>query len=258
VFLQPLAACPSSRAASTPTHRSCTRAAGVRSRATSVGQAERREHPFRLLVRDAGGARELPHAFALIDASGVYGQPNWAGDGAFRPAASSIWPRQLSYHPEDVLGLSRARYAGKRTLVIARAPVRHHRHRPGEVHRRAPGTSVVWAMRASPAALFPGLRAPARGRRALYNAARALAQSADPAVTAIGGPWSRASSQLGHPSLSGRPARRRADARRGSGSGHREHRLRARQRALTRVQVHECYASRAPMKLATALLGLGC
>jgi len=52
-------ACPSSRAASTPTHRSCTRAAGVRSRADSVGQAERREHPFRLLVRDAGRREEL-------------------------------------------------------------------------------------------------------------------------------------------------------------------------------------------------------
>src|SRR5439155_882722 len=46
-----------------------------------IGKAERGERPFRLLVRDASGRENFLQAFAAIDASGVYGNPNWAGDG---------------------------------------------------------------------------------------------------------------------------------------------------------------------------------
>src|SRR5215831_16862212 len=42
------------------------------------GKPERREHDFRLLVRDAGGRENFLHAHSLIDASGTYGTPNWA------------------------------------------------------------------------------------------------------------------------------------------------------------------------------------
>src|SRR5262245_18402918 len=78
----------------------------------------RREHPFRLLVRDAGGAESFLHALALVDAPGVYGSPNWAGDGGI-PARQELYlAPQLSYQLEDVLVGRRARHAGRRTLVI--------------------------------------------------------------------------------------------------------------------------------------------
>jgi thioredoxin reductase len=84
----------------------------------SDSSGSRRERPFRLLVRDAGGRENFLHAFSVIDATGVYGQPNWAGDGGI-PARSELYlAPQLSYHVDDVLGLRRERYAGKRTLVI--------------------------------------------------------------------------------------------------------------------------------------------
>ncbi len=72
-----------------------------------VGSASRRDHPFRLLVREAGGRENFLHAFHVIDASGVYGQPNWAGDGGIPARGELYLMPQLSYHADDVLGLRR-------------------------------------------------------------------------------------------------------------------------------------------------------
>ena len=224
----------------------------------STGKTERREHPFRLLVRDAGGRENFLHAFALIDASGVYGQPNWAGDGGI-PARSELYlAPQLSYHVEDVLGLARSRHAGKRTLVIgAGASAATTVTGLAKLAAEVPGTSVVWAMRGSTAALFPGLADdPLPERRALYAATRVLALGGDPNVTAIGGAvvegfeFNSATHRYRVALLIGeQPRVEEVDqiiANTGFGpdtSLYRE------------LQVHECYATLAPMKLATALLG---
>src|SRR5262245_6914444 len=45
----------------------------------AVGTPERRTRPFRILVRERSGRESFLSAFAIIDASGVYGQPNWMG-----------------------------------------------------------------------------------------------------------------------------------------------------------------------------------
>ena len=57
-------------------------------------------------MRDAGGRENFLHAFALIDASGVYGQPNWAGDGGIPARGELYLAPQMSYHVDDVLGLA--------------------------------------------------------------------------------------------------------------------------------------------------------
>src|SRR4030095_2505495 len=116
-YLQPLAALPE-LASRIHTH----------SRVVQVGRrgllkaerdgAARAEHPFRLVIRDQSGRESYLHAFALIDASGVYGQPNWAGDGGIPARGETYLAPQMSYHVDDVLGLRRERYAGKRVLVI--------------------------------------------------------------------------------------------------------------------------------------------
>src|SRR4029077_20085124 len=81
----------------------------------------RTEHPFRLLVRDAGGRESILHAHAVIDASGTLGQPARAGTGGIPARGETYLAPQMSYHPDDVLGLRRERYAGKATLVIGGA-----------------------------------------------------------------------------------------------------------------------------------------
>src|SRR5207249_3387399 len=84
----------------------------------SIGGAARREQPFRFLVRDVGGRENFLHAYAMIDASGVYGQPNWAGDGGIPARRELYLAPQMSYRVEDVLDLRRSRHAGRRTLVV--------------------------------------------------------------------------------------------------------------------------------------------
>jgi thioredoxin reductase len=223
-----------------------------------LGSPKRRDHPFRLLVRDAGGRENFLHAFALIDASGVYGQPNRAGDGGIPARGELYLAPQLSYHLEDVLGLARERHAGRRTLVVgAGASAATTVTSLSRLATEAPGTRVVWAMRGSLAALDPG-RAddPLPERRALFAAARSLALGADPNVSAIGG------AVVEGFEFNSATHRYRVALRVGAetrveevdqvivntGFGPDD--------SLTReLQVHECYATRAPMKLATALLG---
>ena len=151
--------------------------------------AERREHPFRLLVRDPGGRENYIHAFALIDASGVYGQPNWAGDGGI-PARQELYlAPQLSYHVDDVLGLRRERYAGRRTLVVgAGASAATTIVALAQLAEEAEGTAAVWATRKESAAVCRGTPDdPLPERASLHARARALANGGHPAVTHVGG-----------------------------------------------------------------------
>lgn len=151
--------------------------------------ARRREQPFRLLVRDAGGRESFLHAFAVVDASGTYGQPNWAGSGGI-PARQELYVApQLSYHCDDVLGLRRERYAGKRTMVIgagasAATVVRDLARLAADV----PGTSAVWVTRKVREELYPAAgddTLPAR--TALRADARAFLGGSDPNVAHVGG-----------------------------------------------------------------------
>jgi thioredoxin reductase len=151
--------------------------------------ARRREQPFRLLVRDAGGRENFLHAFIVIDASGVYGQPNWAGDGGI-PARSEIYlAPHMSYHVDDVLDLRRARYAGKRTMVIgggaSAATV------AGDLVKlagEAPDTALCWVTRETADLAFADdANDPLAERRALFGRARALIRGEVPVVRHVGG-----------------------------------------------------------------------
>ncbi len=223
-----------------------------------LGSPERREHPFRLLVRDAGGRENFLHAFSLIDASGVYGQPNWAGDGGIPARGELYLAPQLSYHLEDVLGLARERYAGKRTLVIgAGASAATTVTSLAKLAIDAPGTRIAWAMRGALGALDPGRSDdPLPARRELFAAARALAHGADPSFAAVGGAVIEGF-EFNSATHRYRVALRVGEQPRveevdqvivNTGFGPDDSLYRE-------LQVHECYATRAPMKLATALLG---
>jgi len=224
----------------------------------SIGQEARREHPFRLLVRDAGGRESFLHAFALIDASGVYGQPNWAGDGGI-PARSELYlAPQLAYRLEDVRGTARGRYAGRRTLVIgAGASAATTVTALAQLAAEAPGTQVVWATRAPAARVLPEIEGdPLAERRRLYATARALARGGDPAVTHVGeavveGFEFNSGTHRYRVTLiaAGQPRVEEVDqivVQTGFGPDDSLYR---------ELQVHECYASRGLMKLSAALLG---
>ena len=149
----------------------------------------RRLRPFRLLVRDQGGLESVHHAFALVDASGVYANPDWAGTGGI-PALGELYLRpQMAYHVEDVLGLDRERYAGRRTVVIGEGTFAATTAAAlARLADQAPGTTVAWITRAVAADVFPGAEHdPLPGRRELRTRARSLAAGAHPAVAHVGG-----------------------------------------------------------------------
>ena len=226
-----------------------------------VGSEKRRESPFRLLVRSAGGRESFLHAFALVDASGTYGQPNWAGAGGI-PARQELYVApQLSYHLDDVRGLRRERYAGRRTMVIGSglgaATVVSDLVK---LAADAPGTSVVWVTRDPAGALYAPLAGdPLEGRRALMAEARALIGGANPAVAHIG-----EAAVEGFEFNSATHRYRVALA-----LGEEQARLeevdhvivntgyRPDDSVYRELQVHECYATSGLMKLAATLPGAG-
>ncbi len=219
--------------------------------------AARAAHPFRLLVRDQGGRENFLHTFAVIDASGTYGQPAWAGDGGI-PARNELYlAPQLSYHLDDVLGLRRERYAGKRTLVIGGGA--SAATLVGDLAKLADevaGTSVVWVTRKPAAELYRLADDPLPVRRALYQRARELANGGHSAVVHAGGARVegfefnsathryRVTLEIGD-----QPRVEEVDqilVATGLGPDNSIYR---------ELQVHECYSSRGPMKLAAAISG---
>jgi thioredoxin reductase len=154
-----------------------------------LGDPERRRYPFRLHVRDAGGRENMLHAFAVVDASGVYGSPNRAGTGGIPARGESYLAPQMSYHCDDVAGLRRARHAGRRTLVIGGGTTAATTVGAlAALASETDGTSVVWATRSASGALAGEVEHdPLPARAALFTASHALQRGENPAVTWIGG-----------------------------------------------------------------------
>ena len=222
--------------------------------------SERRAHPFRLVVRDNGGRESVLHARAVLDASGTFGQPNRAGTGGIPARGESYLAPQMSYHPDDVLGLRRERYAGRTTLVIgggasAVTTVAALARLAAEV----PGTRATWVTRReapgfageSPADTLPA-------RMALYAEGRRLQEGGSEAVRWVGGcevegieynsATHRYRVQLA--TAAGARAEEADQVIVNCGYGP--------DNAIYReLRVHECYESLAPMKLASALQGAG-
>ena len=223
-----------------------------------IGDPRRAEHPFRVLVRDQGGRESFLHAHSLIDASGVYARPNWAGDGGI-PARSELYlAPQMSYHVDDVLGARRARYAGRRTLVIGGgASAATSIAALAELASQAPGTGAVWATRCRAEELMPEIADdPLPERRALFRRARELARGGDPTIVHVGGAVvegfefnSATHRYRATLMIDGKARVEEVDevlVQTGFGPDDSIYR---------ELQVHECYATRGSMALSTALLG---
>ena len=220
------------------------------------GRGERREHPFRLLVRDQGGRESFLHAFALLDASGVYHRPNWAGDGGIPARSELALAPQMTYHLPDVTGAARPRFAGRRTIVVgggasAATTIAALAALAGEV----PGTGAVWSTRAAAGALLPDLAGdPLAARRELFARARELAHGAHPAVSHVGG------AVVEGIEFNSATHRYRVALRVGEETRVEEvdevvvHNGYGPDTSITReLQAHECWATQGSMKLAAAL-----
>lgn len=222
----------------------------------SIASPSRAAHPFRILVRDEEGRLAVHHADVVLDTTGVYGQPQPAGSGGIAAPGEAAAADRIAYGAVDVAGAQREDYLGRRTLVLggghtaATAVIEL-----GALAAEAANTTVVWVRRTrEPYPSAPGDPLPAR---------RSLEAEANRLLTA-GEPWLTVRDEAEIDAIE----RRRTGLavtlctpdenieieveRIIAATGFRPDR-----EIYRELEVHECYASAAPMKLASVLLASG-
>lgn len=164
-YLAPLAALPALAGALRLRHRVT---AITRTGTDKVKTRGRGEAPFLIRADTPDG----PHEFlarAVIDATGTWSQPNPLGASGIPALGEAALAAHIAYGMPDVLGSRRARYAGKRVLVVgAGHSAAGTLLALAQLAAEHPGTQLVWATRGSQLArVFGGGDAdglPARGR----------------------------------------------------------------------------------------------
>ncbi|MCZ6793623.1 MAG: hypothetical protein O7J95_08430 [Planctomycetota bacterium] len=219
----------------------------------AIGSPERAERPFRLLLRPTDGREEGVRADVVIDASGVYQNRGALGDGGI-PAPGETEARELiDYHLRDVTGRDRQLFAGRRTLLVgsgysaATALVDLV-----EIGAQTPGTEIMW-IRRQPLPRFENDPLPRRDR--LARVANALAGSPPAGLEVLEG-WTVERLERRPDGLCATLA--------GPDGDQREERAIGRILGLVgyrpdlalgrELQIHLCYATEGPMKLAALLL----
>ena len=149
--------------------------------------AGREEAPYELVVEEAGEERRYL-ASAVIDASGTWTRPNPLGAGGLPAQGERAAADRIAYGIPDVLGADRARYAGRRVLVVGSGHSAFNAILDLVTLRDSePATEIVWAIRgAAPGRKYGGGgddQLPARG--ALGATVRGLVD--DGSVELVGG-----------------------------------------------------------------------
>ena len=218
-----------------------------------IGSDGRARRPFRLLVADRDGEERVELADVVVDCTGTYGNPNRLGDGGIPAAGEAAFEDRIVRSLPDV-AREAPEWAGRTILLTGAGHCAQTAARElAAFARGAPGTRVVWAVR-SPAPSW-GVVAddPLPERAALNTAARELAGGASGAVELRPGAVTEA--------LDGRDGRIVATLRNGEVEEVEVDRVLALNGGVgdaslyRQLQVHECYATCGPIKLAAALIG---
>lgn len=144
-YLEPLARLPELAARL----RLNTRVTGlVRLGAGKMRDAGRAQQPFEVHFADAAGQQGRLLARAVIVATGTWGQPSPAGASGLPAIGERAAADRIRYGMPDVLGTDRARYAGRRVLVVGSG------HSAigtlldlASLAEQGPGTGILWAAR---------------------------------------------------------------------------------------------------------------
>jgi NADPH-dependent 2,4-dienoyl-CoA reductase/sulfur reductase-like enzyme len=218
-----------------------------------IGSDGRSRRPFRLLVADRDGEERVEHADVVIDCTGTYGNPNRLGDGGISAAGEAAFDDRIVRSLPDVTREA-PEWAGRTILLTGAGHSAQTAARElAALARGAAGTHVVWAVR-SPAPTWGAVAGdPLPERAALNVSARELATGASGAVELRPGAVTEA--------LAGRDGRIVATLRNGDAEEVEVDRVLALNGGVgdaslyRQLQVHECYATCGPIKLAAALLG---
>ncbi len=218
----------------------------------AIGSGERATRPFRLLVAGPDGGESIEHADAVIDCSGTYGHPNRLGDGgieapgerAFDDRIERFLP-QLESRPEE--------WAGRTVLLTGSGHSAQTAARElAQFARQAPGTKVIWAVRHPRPDWGAVDDDPLPERASLSRTAEDLQRGGSPAVEVRAGRVTEAlepsGARIAVSLRNGGVERVEVDRILALNGGVGDHSL------YRQLQVHECYATCGPMKLAAALL----
>ncbi|MCA9069518.1 MAG: NAD(P)-binding domain-containing protein, partial [Planctomycetaceae bacterium] len=222
-----------------------------------IGKPARQQTPFRLLLSHQQG-EQIEQGDYVLDCSGTYPHHNWLGDGGMPCLGERNGLTQKSYELPDILGKDRERFANGLTLIVgsgysaATAIVAL-----GELAKTHPQTKAIWLTRSEselPITPIPEDSLPERKR--LTTLANQLALSDE-------GPIEWWQGRVVHSIFHGADHRWHITI-----TNHSDQSVRVvanevlalvgyrPDRALyEELQVHECYASQGPMKLAAALIG---
>lgn len=218
-----------------------------------IGSEERAARPFRILVRRGDGSTGTTSATLVLDCTGNYATPNAAGDaGIPAPGEDQLADRIVRRMPD--LARERDSWAGRAILLIGAGWSAQTTARDlAELVPSAPGTEVIWAVRQTNPNWGEVADDPLPARQALVESSRRIAAGLVPGI--------RMQYGVSVDSFE------RDDGRvlvRLRGAGGTEVRV-DRVVSLTgyvpdaslyrQLQVHECYATSAPMGLAAQLLG---
>ncbi len=225
-----------------------------------IATPERGRRLFRLLLTDATGennGREWTEgADIVIDATGTWGNPNSLGDGGIPAPGERTFADGIRRDIPD-FAAERDGWAGRTVLLAGAGHSAQTAVRAlAELAQEAPGTRVIWALRNPEPSWGTHNGDPLPARAALAASASRLAGGASPAVEARRGVVVEAVAKS--------DGRFEVTLRNGAGP---ERIAVDRILALTgavgdhtlyrQLQVHECYATCGPIKLAAALLGSG-
>lgn len=221
-----------------------------------IGTDSRAGRRFRLLVAHPDGSERVAHADVVLDCTGTYGHPCATGDGGVPAVGERAMGREIVRAipnlPASEAGGDEQEWAGKRVLVVGAGHSAQTAVRAlAALARRAPGTHVLWALRREGTEWAAAPDDPLPERARLAADAGELASGASPAVEPRTGVVVE-ELRPGAAFLRGRDGGvERVEVDRvlsltGSVGDHSLYR---------QLQVHECYATSGPMKLAAALLG---
>lgn len=227
-----------------------------------ISTEERARRPFRLLVSGPDGQEVIRRADVVLDCTGTYGHPNFTGDGGVAAPGERALESEITRHLPDLLGSEREAWAGRTVLLVGGGHSAQSAARDLErLAREHPETRTLWALR-SPDPGFgrvPDDPLPERDR--LVARAAELARGAGAGVEPLPG---RVVERFGVADAGGDAEGTRVRVVLRGTDGATETATVDKVLSLTgyvgdrslhrQLQVHECYATEAPMKLAAALL----
>lgn len=228
-----------------------------------IGTVQRGSRPFRLLVCGPDGVERVEHADLLLDCTGSYDRANVLGDGGI-PAPGERQLADRITHRIPAIDREADEWAGRRVLLVGAGKSAQTAARDLAVLvTERPGTSVVWAVRAADPDWGEVPGDPLPQRQELVEVAQRLRAGKVPGVQVRTGVVVDAL----RPEAGGTPGDGVVvTLRSSSGDGERivEELTVDDVIALTgylgdtslyrQLQVHECYATAAPMNLSAALL----